>query len=103
MPTVVPADVAQMTMPSAFLAVSAPPAVRQLSPWRIGSPGYASVAVAVGVAAWLLVLLAVAELLRMRGQRRAELARSREEQLAQTTRSWYEPDSPRYLEPRTTC
>ena len=35
-----------------------------------------------GVAAWLLVLLAAAELVRLRGQREAELERSRDEQLA---------------------
>ncbi len=50
--------------------------------WRIGRPGHASVALAVGVAAWLLVLLAAAEVVRMRRQRTAEVTRSREEQLA---------------------
>lgn len=50
-------------------------------PWRIGEPGHTSLAVGLGVAAWLLVLLAVAELIRMRGQRLAAAARSREDQL----------------------
>jgi signal transduction histidine kinase len=49
--------------------------------WRIGSPGHSSVAVALGVAAWMLVLLAAAEFLRIRRQRSAELARSRDDQL----------------------
>jgi signal transduction histidine kinase len=50
-------------------------------PWLIGKRGHADLAVALGVAAWLLVLLAVAELIRMRGQRAAAAARSREDQL----------------------
>jgi signal transduction histidine kinase len=50
-------------------------------PWLIGRPGHADPAVALGVAAWLLVLLAAAELIRMRGQRAAAAARSREDQL----------------------
>jgi signal transduction histidine kinase len=50
-------------------------------PWLIGKPGHASLAISLGVAAWLLVLLAAAELIRMRGQRAAAAARSREDQL----------------------
>jgi signal transduction histidine kinase len=50
-------------------------------PWRIGQPGRGSVEVAVAVAGWLVVLLAVAELIRMRSQRAAAAARSREDQL----------------------
>jgi signal transduction histidine kinase len=50
-------------------------------PWRIGEPGHASLAVGLGVGAWLITLLAVAELIRMRGQRAAAAARSREDQL----------------------
>ncbi len=49
--------------------------------WQIGRRGHASVGVALGVAAWLLVLLACAEFIRLRGQRAADLARNREEQL----------------------
>jgi signal transduction histidine kinase len=54
-------------------------------PWLIGRPGHADLAVALGVAAWLLVLLAVAELIRVRGQRAAAAARSREDQLQRRT------------------
>jgi len=50
-------------------------------PWRIGQAGHGSVVAAVSVAGWLIVLLAVAELIRMRGQRAAAAARSREDQL----------------------
>ncbi|HYK69438.1 MAG TPA: sensor histidine kinase [Streptosporangiaceae bacterium] len=50
-------------------------------PWRIGQAGHGSVEVAVGVAGWLVVLLAVAELIRMRGQRVAAAERSRADQL----------------------
>lgn len=50
-------------------------------PWQIGERGHVSVGVAVGVAAWLLVLLAITELIRLRGQRGAALQRGREEQL----------------------
>jgi signal transduction histidine kinase len=49
-------------------------------PWRIGEPGHASVPVALGVASWLLVLLAIAELIRIRHQRAVALQRTREEQ-----------------------
>jgi signal transduction histidine kinase len=49
--------------------------------WRIGQPGQASVVFAVGVAAWMLILLAVAELIRLRRQRTAALALSRHEQV----------------------
>jgi signal transduction histidine kinase len=45
------------------------------------APGHASPAVAIGVAAWLIVLLAVAEVVRIRRQRAAAVARSREEEL----------------------
>jgi signal transduction histidine kinase len=47
-------------------------------PFRTGAH---SASLAIGVAAWLLVLLAVAELIRIRRQRAAALARSRQEQL----------------------
>ncbi len=50
-------------------------------PWRIGEPGHTSLAVGLGIACWLITLLAVAELIRMRGQRAAAAARSREDQL----------------------
>ena len=50
-------------------------------PGQIGDQGHASVAVALGVAAGLLFLLAVAELIRIRSQRAAELDRSRAELL----------------------
>jgi signal transduction histidine kinase len=51
--------------------------------WRVwtSAPGHASPAVALGVAAWLIVLLAVAEVVRIRSQRAAAIARSREDQL----------------------
>jgi signal transduction histidine kinase len=49
--------------------------------WQIGRAGHASVAVVLGVAAWLLVLLAVAEFVRFRRDHAAELARSRADQL----------------------
>jgi signal transduction histidine kinase len=45
------------------------------------APGHASPAVALGVAAWLIVLLAIAEVVRIRSQRAAAIARSREDQL----------------------
>ena len=48
--------------------------------WTSG-PGHASPAVALGVAAWLIVLLALAEVVRIRSQRAAAIARSREDQL----------------------
>ena len=50
-------------------------------PWRIGRAGHASVPVALGVAAWLLVLLAAAEFVRFRRDHAAELARNRADQL----------------------
>ncbi len=50
-------------------------------PWQVGRPGRASTALALGLAAWLLVLLAAAEVIRIRSQRAAALQRSREEQL----------------------
>jgi signal transduction histidine kinase len=49
--------------------------------WQVGRAGHASVPVALGVAAWLLVLLAAAEFVRFRRQHSAELARSRADQL----------------------
>jgi signal transduction histidine kinase len=45
------------------------------------APGHASPAVALGVAAWLILLLAIAEVVRIRSQRAAAIARSREDQL----------------------
>jgi signal transduction histidine kinase len=52
-------------------------------PWRIGQPGAGntSVAGALGLAAGLTLMLFVAELIRIRSQRTAALARSREEEL----------------------
>jgi len=50
-------------------------------PWRIGQSGHASVGFALGLAAGLLVLLTIAELIRSRGQRAAALERGREEEL----------------------
>jgi signal transduction histidine kinase len=50
-------------------------------PWLIGQPGHATVAFALGLAAGLTFLLIVAELIRIRSQRAAALARSREEEL----------------------
>jgi signal transduction histidine kinase len=49
-------------------------------PWRIGTAGHASTAAAVGIAAWLIVLVAITELVRIRGQRSAALKRSQEEE-----------------------
>ena len=49
-------------------------------PWRIGTSGHASAAAAVGIAAWLIVLVAITELIRIRGQRAAALKRSQEEE-----------------------
>ena len=50
-------------------------------PWLIGSPGHASAGFAVGLAILLLFLLAVAEVIRARGQRAAALEHSRQEEL----------------------
>ena len=50
-------------------------------PWLIGSPGHASAGFAVGLAILLLFLLAVAEVIRARGQRTAALEQSRQEEL----------------------
>ena len=52
-------------------------------PWQIGQPGrgHTSVAGALGLAAGLTLLLFVAELIRIRRQRAAAMARSREEEL----------------------
>jgi signal transduction histidine kinase len=49
--------------------------------WRISQPGYTSAASALGLAAGLMFLLTVAEVIRGRGQRAAALERSREEEL----------------------
>jgi signal transduction histidine kinase len=50
-------------------------------PWLIGQPGHATVAFTLGLAGGLTFLLIVAELLRIRSQRAAALARSRAEEL----------------------
>ena len=50
-------------------------------PWRIGQPGHSYVAGALGLAAGLMFMLFVAELIRSRSQRAAALARSRDEEL----------------------
>jgi signal transduction histidine kinase len=49
-------------------------------PWLIGTSGHASASMAAGIAAWLLVLLAIAELIRIRNQRAAAQRRSQEEE-----------------------
>jgi signal transduction histidine kinase len=49
-------------------------------PWQIGTAGHASIGAAVGIAAWLTVLVAITELIRIRGQRAAALKRSQEEE-----------------------
>jgi signal transduction histidine kinase len=50
-------------------------------PWRIGQAHHTSVAGALGLAAGLTLMLFAAELIRIRSQRAAALARSREEEL----------------------
>ena len=50
-------------------------------PWLIGQPGQATVTFALGLAAGLAFLLIIAELIRIRSQRAAALARGREEEL----------------------
>jgi signal transduction histidine kinase len=50
-------------------------------PWLIGRPGHATAGFAVGLAILLLFLLAIAEVIRARGQRAAALERSRQEEL----------------------
>ena len=50
-------------------------------PWLIGQPGQATVAFALELAAGLAFLLIIAELIRIRSQRAAALARGREEEL----------------------
>jgi signal transduction histidine kinase len=50
-------------------------------PWEIGTSGHASLAAVAGIGAWLLVLLAITELIRIRGQRAAALKRSQDEQV----------------------
>jgi len=49
-------------------------------PWLIGTSGHASAGTALGLAAWLLVLLAIAELIRIRSQRAAAQRRSRDDE-----------------------
>jgi signal transduction histidine kinase len=49
-------------------------------PWAVGTGDLPTVPQAVGLAAWLLVLLAVAEVVRSRRERQAAVRRSREEQ-----------------------
>jgi signal transduction histidine kinase len=49
-------------------------------PWLIGTHGHTSAAAAAGIAAWLIVLVAITELVRIRGQRAAALKRSQEEE-----------------------
>jgi signal transduction histidine kinase len=48
--------------------------------WQIGDPGRVSAEVALAVAAWMLILLGIAELVRSRRQRAAAIAQSRQEQ-----------------------
>jgi signal transduction histidine kinase len=50
-------------------------------PWLIGARGHATAGSAVGLAVLLLFLLAVAEVIRARGQQTAALERSRQEEL----------------------
>jgi signal transduction histidine kinase len=50
-------------------------------PWLIGQPGHASAGFALGLAAGLLFLLSVAEVIRIRSQRAAALEHSRSEEL----------------------
>ncbi|HEX4658023.1 MAG TPA: sensor histidine kinase [Streptosporangiaceae bacterium] len=50
-------------------------------PWRIGQPRHTSGGAALGLAAGLTLMLFVAELIRIRSQRAAALARSHEEEL----------------------
>ena len=50
-------------------------------PWLIGTRGHATAGFAVGLALGLLFLLAVAEVIRARGQRTAALEHSRQEEL----------------------
>jgi signal transduction histidine kinase len=50
-------------------------------PWQIGQPGHPSVGFALWLAAGLVFLLVIAELIRIRSQRSAALARSRAEEL----------------------
>lgn len=56
-------------------------AVSVWPPWLIGRTGHASVASALGLAAGLIFLLGVAELIRSRSQRAAALELSRQEEL----------------------
>jgi signal transduction histidine kinase len=49
-------------------------------PWRIGSPGHTSGVGALGLLAWLTVLLSAAELARIRRQRAIDIASRREEE-----------------------
>jgi signal transduction histidine kinase len=54
-------------------------------PWLIGTRGHATAGFAVGLAILLLFLLAVAEVIRARGQRASALERSRQEELRRRT------------------
>jgi signal transduction histidine kinase len=49
-------------------------------PWLIGQPGHATAGFAIGLAAGLMFLLSVAEVIRIRNQRAAALKRGREEE-----------------------
>jgi signal transduction histidine kinase len=49
-------------------------------PWRVGRPGHATAPFALGLAAGLIFLLTVAELIRLQSQRSAALRQSREEE-----------------------
>jgi signal transduction histidine kinase len=49
-------------------------------PWLIGQPGHATVGFALGLAAGLMFLLSLAEVIRIRNQRAAALKRGREEE-----------------------
>ncbi len=50
-------------------------------PWLIGQPGHTTAESSLGLAAWLLFLLSVAELIRGRNQRAADAHRAREAEL----------------------
>jgi signal transduction histidine kinase len=50
-------------------------------PWRVGSSGGTSMSFALWLAAWLLILLVVAELIRLRSARARALAHGREQEM----------------------
>src|SRR5215472_6306492 len=54
-------------------------------PWLIGTDGHLTTGMALGVAAWLLVLLAIAELIRIRSQRADAERRRHEEEYRRRT------------------